>query len=119
MITYNEIVPNLRKLAKKSYYQTLFSACKELHGIRLFKNEFDLTYYQIIFIRFLNFYQSINLDIALHEVEEEVLDNEIFEDSYMFYKQNKKEDGNKNIPKNMKKNEVPVGGFNWVFKRGE
>ena len=109
------LIPKIRQIAKQSNNQTLYSASKE-GNIGLFHNTYDHTFFQIIYLRYLNFYNSINLDIALHEVSEEVLDNEIFEDSYMFYKQSKKEEFPKSGSKKAK-NEETVGGFNWLFKK--
>ena len=80
MMNFDHIIPNIRKLAKRPMNQTLFSMSKEM-SIRLFENEWDFTFFQITFVRYLNFYNTINLDIALKEIDEEVLDNKIFEDN--------------------------------------
>lgn len=111
------IISNIRILAKDSNNQTIYSAGKE-GNFNLFKNTYDYTYFQIVFLRYLNFYNSLNLDIALKEVDEIVLQNEIFEDSYFYYKQNKKDE--KKVPQNKNdKNKEVVGGFNWLFKHKE
>ena len=109
------IISLIRKLAKDSTNQTIYSASKE-GSIGLFKNTYDYTYFQIIYLRYLNFYNSINLDIAMNEIGEEVLNREIDEDSYMFWKQNKEKD-NKLLQNKKSRNEEVVGGFNWVFKK--
>ena len=111
----NNIVSNIRKLSKNSTNQTIYSASKE-GNIGLFANTYDYTYFQIMYLRYLNFYNSINLDIAMNEVGEEVLNNEIFEDSYMYYKQHKKEETN-TLKTKKNKNEEVVDGFNWVFNK--
>ena len=118
MKDWGNIISKIRKIAKHPNNQTLYSASKEC-TLGLFKNTYDYTFLQIVYLRYLNFYNSINLDIALNEISEEVLDNEIFEDSYILYKQSKKDDKSNNLSKTTKqnKNEEIVGGFNWLFKK--
>jgi len=118
MKDWGNIVSKIRKIAKYPNNQTLYSASKE-GNIGLFHNTYDYTFFQIVYLRYLNFYHSLNLDIALNEISEEVLNNEIFEDSYMLYKQTKKENLSDTTSKPTKKstNEEVVGGFNWIFKK--
>lgn len=117
MLSHRNIVKYIRKLAKDPYYRTIYSISKE-YNIRLFKNDYDLTQIQVMFLQYLSFYQAIYMDISLDEVEDDVLDNEIFEDSYIFYKNNKKEKKPKNTKyQKQEDNQTQVGGFNWVFKK--
>ena len=75
----------LRELAKEDYYQSLYSSCKEL-GLQLFENNTDLTRIQLWFISFMSIYSVINMDIALGEITDRVLENVIYEDAYLVYK---------------------------------
>lgn len=101
----------IRKLAKSNYYQSLFSYSKE-NGVKLFKNDMELTEIQIMFLRYLSFYSSIFMDLALGDIDNRVLENDIYEDAYVMYR-------NKNMTNKEKKEdstEKPKGNIQWVFK---
>ena len=104
----------LRQLAKSQQYQDLYILCKELH-LKFFKNDYDLSYLQIIFLKYVSFYYSIIMDISLGEVGERVLENEIYEDSYSLYKNKKdKKSYKQSVNSNEDKN---IGRTNkWLFK---
>ena len=74
-------------MAKSIKMQNLFLAAKEINGIRLFKNSRDLSNIQNIFLSYLYNYNSINQDIVIEKISKHVFDNEIFEDSYLLWKQ--------------------------------
>ena len=82
----------LRKLAKNEYYQTIYNGGKD-HHLKLFENETDFSLIQLAFFHYLAFYSSLFTDIYLCEVDKIVLENEIYEDAYIAYKnkKNKKE----------------------------
>jgi len=86
----------LRKLAKKSKFQNLFLICKELNGFKLFKNERELTQLQEIFLNYLYLYNSINQSIGIDKISKHVLDNELYEDCYLLWRNSnhKKEETN-------------------------
>ena len=86
------IETNIRKIAKQVKYLNLFSASKELSGIRLFKNSDNFSKIQDIFLSYLYFYYNINMDISSDKVSKKVLDNEINENAYMIYRNNTKID---------------------------
>jgi hypothetical protein len=92
MDTYNNII----ELAKTIRYQNLFLASKEVSGIRLFKNTFNFSKIQEIFLSYLYTFNTLHQDIMSYNVSEHVLDNEIYWDSYLLFKRknkgNKKED---------------------------
>jgi len=100
----NNIGSILRKLAKNHYWQTLYVQSKEINGISLFKNTCDFTDIQINFLIQLSFYNSLYIDIAIGEVGEIVLDNEIYEDAYYVYKNKDKETKVKDIKNNVTQN---------------
>ena len=109
----DQFTKTLRKLAKSQYWQTIYSQAKEIR-LKIFKNNVNYTYLQVMFLSYLNFYNSLFLDIALDEVDEIVLRNEIFEDAYMYYK-NKSKNKYK-INKDKKENSVPTISTIWDFK---
>ena len=76
----------LRDLAKSIESQNLFLASKEIHGIYLFKNNFDFSKIQTIYLSYLYNYNSINRDIIIEKISKHVLDNFIYEDSYLLYR---------------------------------
>ncbi len=89
MIIIQDIERLVRKIAKTHEAQTLYVNSKEL-PIKFFVNDYDLSTPQIHFLNYLNFYASISMDIYLNEIDEIVLENEIYEDAYMYYKQQEK-----------------------------
>jgi len=76
----------MRKLAKSNKYQTLYNQYKET-GIRIFENQANLNDYQITFIQYLAFYNNLYTDVYMDEVSDIVFEDEIYEDSYIYYKQ--------------------------------
>ena len=76
----------LRKLAKRHDNLNLFAAAKEVNGIRLFNNEINFSKLQNSFLSYLYFYYNLFQDIYSKKVSEKVIDNEIYEDAYSYYK---------------------------------
>ena len=76
----------IRNLAKSAKFQNLYHSVKEINGILLFKNSVDLTWLQQIFLSYLYFYSSLNIEIAVHKLSEKIFDNFIYEDAYMLWK---------------------------------
>lgn len=109
-----DVYKYLRRLASTNYFQNLYSLGKDMPSLKLFENERDFTDIQMSFLRFLNFYSSILLDIALGDVDEIVLDNDIYSDSYMLYKS--KKDRNISPKTNIKNDREIIGGSKWIFK---
>jgi hypothetical protein len=103
----------LRNLAKDDYWQNIYSLSKE-HPIKFFNNDSDFTDIQYLFLKYLNFYSSLFTDIALGEIDEIVLDNEIYEDSYMMFK-NKKDKKNPQI--NIQNTPLDGKKSKWIFKK--
>jgi hypothetical protein len=80
MMNEKEIFTYARRLAKSNHYQMLYSQAKEMH-LRLFENNFELSRLQETFLNYLLFYHNIYTDIAMKEVDEIVVENEIYEDA--------------------------------------
>jgi hypothetical protein len=80
----------LRDLAKSVESQNLFLASKEINGIYLFKNNFNFSKIQTIYLSYLYNYDSINRDIIIEKISKHVLDNYIYEDSYLLYRRKNK-----------------------------
>ena len=98
-----EIYNITRKLAKKNYYQNLYSYVKELN-FKLFQNNTDFSEIQFIFLNFLSFYYTIFTDIYLKEIDEKILEHNIYEDAYIYYK-------NKTSKTDLQINKIPDKNF--------
>jgi hypothetical protein len=85
------IYSSVRELAKSIKYQNLLIATKEISSIRLFKNEYDLSKLQEIFLSYLYTYDMISKDIITEKISKHVTDNEIYEDSYLLWRKQKKD----------------------------
>lgn len=93
------LITLVRKLAKTDKAQNNFTIAKELHGMKLFRNSHDFSKLQGIYLSFLYMYDSILRDIALENISELVLKDEIFSDAYVIWKrkkQYKSQESNKN-----------------------
>lgn len=80
------IYSQLRELAKSIKSQNLFLTTKEISSIRLFKNTYDLSKLQILYLSFLYNYEAINRDIIIEKISKHVLDSEIMEEAYLLWK---------------------------------
>jgi hypothetical protein len=83
----------IRKVAKSDKYQLLYSQYKEI-GTGIFTNTTNFTDFQIFFLQYLTFYASLSMDIYTEEVSSIVLEDEVYEDSYIFYKNKMKKKKN-------------------------
>jgi len=111
-----DILLLLRHLSKTLYWQSIYGASKEIN-FKLFKNVSNLTNLQIYFLNYLASYNSLYTDIALGEVEEKVLENNIYEDAYLYYRQKK---SYKYKEKNIDTKDEDKNSFKksqWIFKK--
>jgi len=110
----------MRKLAKTNKYQTLYNQYKET-GVRIFQNECNLTDYQIAFIQYLAFYNNLHTDIYMNEVSDIVLEDELYEDAYMYYKQKsrkkEKQDKMPNRSQSIRPQSATTSNTHIVFSR--
>ena len=110
-MTLNNIYTYIRLLAKSTDAQTFYSYAKEFH-LQLFNNERDFTFIQLLYLRYLNFYSNLFLDIYLHEVDDLVLKDEIYEDAYMLFRNQ-----NKISSPNLDTEQNKPAQSQWVFKQ--
>ena len=100
----------IRTIAKDSYWQSLYTLAKEFHT-NLLENSRDYTPIQFTFISYLEFYSSLNMDVAMGEVTDIVFEDELYEDGYAMYRNKSRKDKKKlKAP-----TEEPTNS--WVFKR--
>jgi hypothetical protein len=105
------IETTIRKVAKSIEHQNLFLSAKELNGIRLFNNEKEYSKLQQLYLSYLYFYNNLHTEIAMKEVSDKVLEDEIYEDAYAIYKKEKPE---KKEGKNKKHNDIHL-----IFNRNK
>ena len=86
MFSFSEVDQIIRKLAKSTYWQSIYYQCKELGCVQLFENTSEFTSYQLSFLGNLSFYSSIHMDIGMGKVSDLVLEDELYEDCYWYYK---------------------------------
>ena len=77
---------SLCDLAKSVRYQNLFLASKEINGIKLFRNNMELSNIQSIFLSWLYNFDSISRDVIVDKISEHVLDNQIYWNSYLIWR---------------------------------
>ena len=89
-----------RKLARSNKWQSLYARSKELSCLRLFHNEEHLTRSQLTFLQLLEMFNRLYSDLAMNEkfISEEVIDDEIRTEAYLFWKRKERE--NKDKPEN-------------------
>ena len=111
------IYSKLRELAKSIKAQNLFVAAKDINGIRLFKNSFNFSKIQEIYLSNLYTYDTINRDIIFEKISKHVLDNYIYEDAYLLWK---RKNIKKSTIKDNKQNDINlVVGSNIKFPTKE
>lgn len=100
----------LRTLARSTLYQSLYIHSKNVKG-KIFKNDSDFSYIQVLFLQWLEIYHNIYLDISDNKslIDDEMIIDDILVDSYLFYKRNKnKKDANQdNLPVRNSSFQVP------------
>lgn len=109
----------IRQLARSHRWQLLYARSKETSGIKLFNNEADFTPLQVLFLQWLEIYNSIHHDIAMDEctLKSDELDNDIRVDAYLYCKSIK--DKNKTEKKQPRKGfEAPSHIPTVIFQRG-
>lgn len=115
----DKVTLNLRKLAKSNYYQTLYSFSKE-SGVPIFQNDRNFTNFQVIFMTYLAFYHTIETDIYMGEVDSRVLEDVIYEDAYVDYKNEERKKTAEQMTKSAKQvtksEEQPGRRIQWAFR---
>jgi len=79
------ITDKIRHLAKSPYYQVLYNQA-ERFDFPLFINNRDLTYLQLLFLNFLQFYKVLFEEMASKDMSSKITSDFIYEDAYMVYR---------------------------------
>lgn len=99
MMYYGKTNECLRKLARGNKWQIIYAQSRELGSVKLFYNDNNFGDLQLQFLNYLAFYYSLLLDIAMGEVEEIVITDFIYEDSYIYYKNREDKQKMNELPK--------------------
>lgn len=84
----------IRKLARSSYYQTIYRTSKECGGIKLFLNENNFSSLQVDFMHWISIYYMLYEELAKHEdiyLTENVIQNDERCNAYLVYRNKKQE----------------------------
>jgi hypothetical protein len=115
ILNFDEITKFMRKLAKSYKYQSLFSLAKEIK-LKIFENEGNFSDLQCQFLSWIMFYYNIKFDIDMGDITEKVLENNIYEDAYMYWKHKNK--GKEKIV-NKNPNTEPQKSIQWIFQKNK
>lgn len=86
MNIYNSVI----NLAKSVRAQNIFLVSKEIASIKLFKNNFNFSKLQEIYLNYLYTFDLLNKDIMVEGISKKVTEDEIFWESYLLYKKSNK-----------------------------
>lgn len=120
MLQIDEVFNITRQLAKTVKYQNLYSYAKEL-DIKIFENNRDFSPLQTYFLGCLNMYNNLHTDIYLGDIDEKVLEKELYEDAYLLYRKkvrNKEESLDNKYTNNHNQNKIrETKNIQWIFKK--
>jgi hypothetical protein len=88
---YIEIV---RKLARSSYWQNIYSTSKDIGSIRIFDNQTNFSGLQSLFLYWLKVYDLLYTELIQKEwkhLDEEVIDNDARCDAFLYWRSLEKE----------------------------
>jgi len=90
----------IRSLARSSHWQGIFRASKECGGIRLFKNEYDFSGIQSLFLHWLGIYNMLYEELGRldwENLDEKVIKDDDRTDAFLYWR-------SKQIEKDIRKN---------------
>lgn len=111
---------SLRELARSDFWIQTYRASKE-NGISLFDNSKDLSHLQIVFLSYLNLYDSLYSDITADMLDGAVLDIERIKSDFLVdcYLSHKRKKNKKIEKKETKKNNTGIPSISFVQGKRE
>ena len=108
----------IRTLARSTEWQNLYSRAKELR-LNLFENISDFSKIQIIFLYFLEIYNSIYTDIAMGDcvMNHDKIKDDMIVDAYLIYKRKNRDKGKGSTKKGKKSNTKGMNSLVFRSKR--
>ena len=88
----------LRKLARSSEYQHLFSIGKDISGIQLFNNTTDFSKIQLEFLYWTSLYNRLYTELAYGDSQfltKEIIEDDFSCDCYLIWEQHNRKNKNK------------------------
>jgi hypothetical protein len=89
-----EIEPQIRKLARSTYWQNVYRSAKEIGSIQLFENITNFSGLQSLFLFWLSVYDTLYGELSSKEykyLDEKVLDSDIRCDAFLYWRSQIKE----------------------------
>ena len=89
-----EIEPQIRKLARSTYWQNVYRSAKEIGSIQLFENITNFSGLQSLFLFWLSVYDTLYSELSSKEykyLDEKVLDSDIRCDAFLYWRSQIKE----------------------------
>ena len=95
-----DYIEMIRKLARSSYWQSIFTASKEVGSLRLFDNDGNYSGLQSTFLYWLRVYDLLYSELSQKEwkyLDEKVIENDIRCDAFLYWRgQTREAELNKN-----------------------
>ena len=95
-----DYIEMIRKLARSSYWQSIFTASKEVGSLRIFDNDGNYSGLQSTFLYWLRVYDLLYSELSQKEwkyLDEKVIENDIRCDAFLYWRgQNREAELNKN-----------------------
>ncbi len=87
----------IRKLARSYDWQFLYARAKELNNIKIFKNNSNFTKLQLLFLRWLEIYHSLYIDLDMEKdyISKDVIEDDLRTEAYLLYRHEIKKGKNK------------------------
>ena len=84
-----DYIEMIRKLARSSYWQSIFTASKEVGSLRLFDNDGNYSGLQSTFLYWLRVYDLLYTELSQKEwkyLDEKVIENDIRCDAFLYWR---------------------------------
>jgi hypothetical protein len=84
-----DYIEMIRKLARSSYWQSIFTASKEVGSLRIFDNDGNYSGLQSTFLYWLRVYDLLYSELSSKEwkyLDEQVIENDIRCDAFLYWR---------------------------------
>lgn len=83
------LIAYIRHLARSSYWQNIYRASKDCSNISLFKNQYEYSELQSVFLYWLKLYDMLYIELSKKEwrfLTESVIENNCRCDAFLYYR---------------------------------
>lgn len=84
-----DYIEEIRKLARSTYYQNIYSSSKELGSIHIFENIYNFSGIQVLFLFWLEVYSNLYSELSQKKwkyLDEKVIENDIRCDAFLYWR---------------------------------